>query len=432
MKEVNIHTRLGKLINDKKGLVSGPFGSSISKKYFVESGIPVIRGNNLKDPRKKFIDNGFVYITDQKAYELRNCTTVSDDIVFTAVGTLGQIGIIPRNTRFPKYIISNKQIRIRVDNNKVDPYYLYYYFSSEKMRKYIILQNRGSSVPLLNLSDIRQLPVILPPLPTQQKIVSILSAYDDLIENNNKRVALLEEMASELYKEWFVRLRFPNYENSTIVDGIPEGWEKKRLNDLISFYIGGGWGQDEETGKFTEEAYVIRGTDIPKFTKGNLNREVLRYHTESNLSSRAMQEGDIVFEVSGGTESQWLGRSCLLTQKALDRYGKPVMPASFCKLIRADKSVIEPVLLYQFFHRIYYTGEVSIFQVQSTGISNYQFEDFIHSQKVLVPSEVIQTKFKQTIAPMLEEVQVLGEKNNLLQQTRDLLLPRLISGKLQV
>ena len=162
-------------------------------------------------------------------------------------------------------------------------------------------------------------------LPTQKKIASILSAYDDLIENNNQRIQLLEEMAEEIYKEWFVRFRFPGYEQTKFYDkagkevehgtkgALPEGWSIKKLRDCIELYIGGGWGEESPKGKNTEPAHVLRGTDITEFNKEILNFDVKRYHTKSNLSSRLCVEDDIIFEVSGGTEDQSLGRTSFVT-----------------------------------------------------------------------------------------------------------------------
>ncbi len=123
--------------SEKGAIVSGPFGSNISKKFFVKDGVPVIRGNNLTLGRKKFVDEGFVYITEEKAYELRNCEAVAGDLVFTAAGTLGQVGLIPTNTEYSKYIISNKQLRIRCNPDRALPEYLYYWFSAPAMREYI-------------------------------------------------------------------------------------------------------------------------------------------------------------------------------------------------------------------------------------------------------------------------------------------------------
>ena len=166
------------IILPKKGsLVSGPFGSNIGKRFFVKEGIPLIRGNNLTLGVKKFVDEGFVYITEEKAYELRNCEAIPGDIIFTAAGTLGQVGLIPQDSNYPKYIISNKQLRLRCDTDIALPEYLYYWFSSSKIREYIINQNTGASVPLITLGILRNLPVDLPPLLTQRKIAVFFFYY---------------------------------------------------------------------------------------------------------------------------------------------------------------------------------------------------------------------------------------------------------------
>jgi type I restriction enzyme, S subunit len=295
-----------------------------------------------------------------------------------------------------------------------------------------------------DLNFIKGLEIKLPNLAVQKKIASILCAYDDLIENNRERIKLLEEMAEEIYKEWFVRLRFPGCQDSKFFDkdgkevshdtvgALPEGWRLKKLRDCLSHYIGGGWGEESPKGKNIAPAHVIRGTDIPNFNKGQLNFDVLRFHSKSNLSSRVCQPFDIIFEVSGGTEDQSLGRTSFITKEVLNRFGDPVIAASFCKLIRVDSRVVSPFYINSLLNRLHSTNELMVFQVQSTGISNYQFEDFIDSTKVKVPNVEIQKQFDDLLSPMIDETQILGAKNQVLQETRDLLLPRLISGKLSV
>jgi type I restriction enzyme S subunit len=143
----------------KGSVVSGPFGSNIGKRFFVDVGVPLIRGNNLTLGDKKFIDDGFVFITEEKAYELRNCEALPGDLIFTAAGTLGQVGIIPEFPKYPRYIISNKQLRLRCDPSIALALYLYYWFSSRQMRQYIINQNTGASVPLITLGHLRSFPI---------------------------------------------------------------------------------------------------------------------------------------------------------------------------------------------------------------------------------------------------------------------------------
>jgi type I restriction enzyme, S subunit len=116
-----------------KAIVSGPFGSNIGSRFFVESGVPVIRGNNLTTDMRRFIDDGFVFITDEKAEELKNCEAFPNDLIFTAAGTLGQVGIIPPDSEYPRYIVSNKQMRARLDENTILPLFAFYWLSSSEM-----------------------------------------------------------------------------------------------------------------------------------------------------------------------------------------------------------------------------------------------------------------------------------------------------------
>lgn len=278
--------------------------------------------------------------------------------------------------------------------------------------------------------------VPVPPLDEQRRIASILSAYDDLIENNTRRIAILEEMARRIYEEWFVHFRFPDHERVRMVESelgpVPEGWTYELLGSLLSHHIGGGWGKDEVTPEHSVPAYVIRGTDIPDVRSGSLGRSPLRYHTASNFRSRQLKGQDIVFEVSGGSKDQPVGRAVLVPQALLDRAAAPVICASFCRLVRADPNKILPQLLFLHFQRIYSNREIMKYQTQSTGITNFKFTVFIEKEVVLRPAAEVQKKFSAVVAPMMALVDDLGATNTNLRTTRDLLLPKLISGELDV
>ena len=197
----------------------------------------------------------------------------------------------------------------------------------------------GSTTKFLTIKILHGLDIPFPSIITQNKIADILSTYDDLIENNQKQIKLLEEAAQRLYKEWFVDLRFPGYENTPITDGVPQGWKKLPLGELIEYEIGGGWGEDQPTEKCDLPAYVIRGTDLYDVTHGNAKSIPFRFHAKSNLDSRKLQDGDIVFEVSGGSKNEGVARTALITESLIDFLGGDVICASFCKLIRLkDKS----------------------------------------------------------------------------------------------
>lgn len=133
-----IHTTLNDICRSDKGaIISGPFGSNISSKFFVLDGVPVIRGNNLSLSLDKFYDDDFVFVTEEKADEL-NCYAEEGDLIFTAAGTIGQVGILEAPLKYKKYVISNKQLRARIDTRKVDLLYAYYWFASAWMQNYFI------------------------------------------------------------------------------------------------------------------------------------------------------------------------------------------------------------------------------------------------------------------------------------------------------
>ena len=146
--------------------------------------------------------------------------------------------MIPPDSRYEKYVISNKQLRVRLDRSQANPNFVYAWLSSPLMVRYLENMNNGGAVPLLNLGIVRKVPVPLPPIETQNKIADILSAYDGLIENNRRRIALLEEAARLLYREWFVHFHFPGYEHVKVIDELPEGWVRRTLVELAEIVMG--------------------------------------------------------------------------------------------------------------------------------------------------------------------------------------------------
>lgn len=226
---------------EKRSIISGPFGSNIGSRFFQKQGVPVIRGNNLSlNINIKFIDSGFVFLSEEKANEL-NAWAVVDDILFTAAGTIGQVGLIGRNTKYRSYIISNKQIRVRLNVNKILPLYAYYWLNQPLMIEYIQQRNTGSTIPLINLSVVKALPIAVPGLNYQKKVTSILSSLDDKIELNRQTNQILEAIAQAIFKEWFVDFNFPGATGEmqdSEVGGIPKGWKAGKLGDICELIYG--------------------------------------------------------------------------------------------------------------------------------------------------------------------------------------------------
>lgn len=328
-------------------------------------------------------------------------------------------------------------IRLRFSTSGVYPKFFAYFFRTPDIRQALTAYGGGTNISNLNQDILNALEVPFPFLPTQRKIAAILSAYDDLIENNLRRIKILEEMALNLYREWFVKFRFPGHQLFRFIDSslgrIPDGWEVKALGSLIAEHIGGGWGNDIEDDKHFEPAWVIRGTDIPDARSCNFPKVPFRYHAKSNLKSRCLMPGDIVFEVSGGSKGQPLGRSLYVSSELLAAFnGDSVICASFCKRIQPNSKHYASELLYLSFLDAYASGEIEQYQVQSTGISNYKWSDYLEKVSRCVPPVVLQNHFCEFCIPLFSEIATLGRKNTALRRTRDLLLPRLISGEVDV
>lgn len=197
-------------LSRKGAIVSGPFGSNIGKRFFVEVGIPLIRGNNLTKGTEIFRDGGYVYITAEKAAELANCQAIPGDLVFTAAGTIGQVGVIPETARYPMYVISNKQLRVRLDRGKANPTFLYYWFTHDRMQALFHDRRGGSGVPMINLNVLKSLPIPMPSLSVQQEIAEIARAADRKIRAEEQRRDALVTLFTTLLNDLMsARLRAP-------------------------------------------------------------------------------------------------------------------------------------------------------------------------------------------------------------------------------
>lgn len=399
---------------------------------WVDEGIPFLRSECVGE--EGFSKSGLTFITEEANEALGRSKIISGDILISITGYVGRVAV------YPKWMedgnINQHIARVRINKaNLADKLFIYYQLSQPNYRIYYNNIITGAAYPQLSLKQIRETPVFLPPLPTQRRIAAILSAYDDLIENNLKRIRLLEEAAQHIYREWFVHFRFPGHERVRRgADGLPEGWRRVPLEDLIEHHIGGGWGKDDAESDFVHPAFVIRGTDIPKLKAGAVDNVPYRFHTASNLGSRKLIENDIVFEVSGGSKGQPVGRSLLVTGKILDMFnGQDIICASFCKLIRIDSAVISPFYMDTYLAEIYSNGVLSQYENQSaSNIINFKFNDFISKEQVIIPSKATMTAFDDIVQPLRFQIGNLGSQINRLKEARDTLLPRLMNRTIEV
>ncbi len=312
----------------------------------------------------------------------------SGDIIF---GTLRPYF---RKVIIPKFdgVCSTDLAVIRA-NDGYNQNFLYYILASQPLIDYADVSSNGTKMPRAKWNVLAKTEWLVPKLPNQHRIASILAAYDDLIEVNNQRIKLLEETARELYKEWFVRLRFPGYKKAKFVKGVPEGiGEVKYFKDFIK--LNRGFDLPEE--KIKEGNYpVIASTSI----KG--------YHNQFKV------KGPIITTGRSGT----LGTVLFVNQD-----GWPLNTSLYVKDFKGN----EP--LY-----VYYTLKLLDFESFNSGAGVPTLnQNHLHKLKMWVADESLQKKFKLMVEPMFQKVEILRQQNTQLRQIRDRLLPRLISGKLEV
>jgi len=355
------------------------------------------------------------------------------DIVIARTGATTGYAKWIRNNH--KAVFASYLVRIRI-NQEHDNRYVGFIVESDEYKRFIKANISGAAQPQANAQVLTSFPIPLPPLPTQRKIASILSAYDDLIENNTRRIKILEEMAQTIYREWFVHFRFPGHEKVKMVESemglMPEGWEVKKVDEFTSNHIGGGWGKEESDSKHIVPAYVIRGTDIPKVRCLNTETCPLRYHTLSNLKSRELKPNDIIIEVSGGSKDWGVGRSTIVTSELLSAFDKPVICASFCKRLRLNDEIFAPLIFIFHLWETYNNRSLEQYELRSTGLRNFQFSVFLERELLPIPPPELQKRFLTHLQPLIDSIQNLGLRNANLRQTRNLLLPKLISGELDV
>ena len=407
---------------------TGPFGSQLHQSDYSEKGIPVVMPKDLTNG--KISEESIARVSEDHVQRLSKHKIENGDILYSRRGDVGRCAYATEKEI--GWLCGTGCLRVSINPQVADSKYVFYRLQLPETIGWVENHAVGSTMLNLNTSILSDVPLLLPSLKEQKNVVSILSAYDDLIENNQKQIKLLEEAAQRLYKEWFVDLRFPGHETTPIIDGIPEGWKKAPLGDLIDYEIGGGWGEDQPTEKCDLPAYVIRGTDLYDATHGNAKSIPYRFHAKSNLDSRKLQDGDIVFEVSGGSKNEGVARTALITESLIDFLGGDVICASFCKLIRfKDKSFSK--YMYDTFQYLRNSGETVKYDKRSaSSIVNYRWKDFLEQQLVFVPTNDVLMRYNDLADNMQKAISNKAKIIEQAKQARDRLLPKLMSGELEV
>ena len=403
-------------------LNGGPFGSKLSRRHYSASGVPVIRGTNLPADSKFSFDD-FVFVTNEKADELQANNAHPGDLVFTQRGTIGQVGLIPTGSPFRRFVISQSQMKLTVDPSSAHALFLYYFFSAGDTVQKIKNLAFAAGVPHINLDILRNFEVPLPPLPVQRRIAGVLSAYDELIENGQRRIRILEEMARALYREWFVHFRFPGHENHVRVPSsfgeIPTGWEVSSFRQAATFE-NGDRGKNYPNGS----DFVENGTpfiNAGHLVDGAVDFAQVNCVTEAKfeqLRSGKIREGDILYCLRGSP-----GRTA---RTAGTIFGAI---ASSLVIIRPTGRANREFLYYTLSGE---SGSRMVSELNNGAAQPNVSVGSVQKYPLLLPSTDLLNKFAHVIAPKWRLIDALRAQLAALKAQRDLLLPRLLSGQLEL
>lgn len=386
-----------------------------STAYDEGTGYPLVRTPNIG--RGRLIYSGMHRVCEE-VYNKRNARAIpqTNDLIFAREATAGNVALIREGE---KVCLGQRTVLIRPNVNLVNPAFLTYHLLAPEQQYKLLSTANGATVAHVNMPTIRNLKLSLPPLATQHRIATILSRYDSLIENYQKQIKLLEEAAQRLYKEWFVDLRFPGHENTKIVDGVPEGWKKKKLSELFSFVRGKSYTSKELS---DEGTIMVNLKNIQSF--GGYKSDVEKHFIGTFKEEQTLMKGDLIMGVTDMTQERRLVGSVALIPDFKET-------ATFSMdLIKLISFKLPNIYLYCAMRY----GDVSR-QIAplANGVNVLHLKpEAISNIEMVVASDSIIEKFVSYTSKTIESILSLQSQLRLLTEARDRLLPKLMSGEITV
>lgn len=427
-------------------MATGPFGSSISAKYFVDSGVPVIRGSNLSpDTSTRLIEEGLVFITAEKAGEFDRSTARRGDLIFTCWGTINQVGLIDSRATFDRYVVSNKQMKLTVDPMKADPRFIYYVFSGPDKQAEILDNGIGSSVPGFNLGQLKRHEILLPSLTEQRAISDFLESLDDRITLLRETNATLEAIAQALFKSWFVDFDpvrakrdgrapegmdeataalFPDSFEHSELGEVPTGWDCKFVDDVAEIVKGKSYSSKD----FVDSHHTALVT-LKSFERGGgFRMDGFKPYAGAYKASQVVLAGDLIVAYTDVTQAaELIGRPAIVV--GVPEY-ETLVASLDVGIVRPDPICSSRQFLYGLFktdafqlHAQSRTSGTTVLHLAKDGVGGFKFA---------CPPPSVVSAFDALAATLSERRQMNSDLIRSLTALRDTLLPRLISGQLRL
>ena len=396
----------------KIGSGATPKGGAVG---YIDTGVTFIRSHNVYNLH--FDDDRLTHVTDDAAKKLNGVTVFEGDVLLNITGdSVARTCVVPRGI-LPARVNQHVAI-IRPDTKILDNRFLNYYLASPYMQAFMLglAVGKGASRNAMTKDMIANYEVPCPSIETQRCIADILSSYDNLIENNQKQIKLLEEAAQRLYKEWFVDLRFPGYEDSKIVDGVPEGWSKGRADAFFNITIG------KTPPRAEHEWFTKKNDGIPWVSIADMGNSTSHlFETKESLTHDAIKRHNIKVVPAGTVLLSFkltVGRvsittSDMCTNEAIAHF---YMPDDYFQ-----------GYTYCYLKNFHYDELGS-----TSSISKAVNSKIIKSMPFIMPTEDLLKEFSKIVSPIFDMAKNKAKTVIMTQQARDRLLPKLMNGEIEV
>ncbi len=385
-----------------------------SDKY-TDSGIPVLRGNNISGDRS--LTGDLVYVSEETADDLRSSNLKAGDLFFPHRGAIGAVGLVPEEPVDQRWMMSTSLMKLTCNEALVLPAFVYYFFRSPQGRAALLRYSSNVGTPgiVQPLTSLKSIRFAVPALGTQRRIVAILSTYDDLIENTRRRMALLEEMAQGIYREWFVRFRHPKHEASAPNNPeprLPRSWSLLPAAEALSINPRLAIKRDESR------------PFVPMASISEHDMHIFPIERRVGSSGPRFENGDTLFARI---------TPCLENGKTAFVQGLAdcVVASGSTELIVLRSKRLSPEYVYLLARSEPFRAHAIASMSGATGRQRVR-EDCFSSYDIAVPDGATLAAFTACTRPMFELSHSLFKANEALRKSRDVLLPRLISGSLDV
>jgi type I restriction enzyme S subunit len=404
---------LGILADRDSGLIqTGPFGSQLHQAEYQSEGIPVVMPKDISNGQ--ISAESVARVSEETANRLERHKLKPRSIVLPRRGEVTKRAYIKADQE--GWLCGTGCLKIELNGDILAPEYLYYFMEQSDIVQWLEQNAVGTTMLNLSAGIVSKLPIRYPTVEVQRAIADIFSSYDWLIETNRRRMALLEESARLLYREWFVRLRFPGHEHTRVVEGVPEGWERKPLSsicDSIDYGYTASASSEEIGPKF------LRITDIVPDTINWASVPFCEIE-DKRLERFRLNEGDIVIARTGATVGY---------AKRLHKRHSDTVFASYLVRLRITQEVSN--LMIGVFVESHEYKDYVLSRVGGAAQPNANAK-VLAGAEILIPSPRLQEYFDELVEPIIDQREILQIQNQKLRTARDLLLPRLMSGEIAV